>query len=715
MHAREEPSGRWWEEEPWLVFETSPMMHIDTSLGENWQEWADPSVEVDVIKASGALQTHGLSFFLGMPLTEQGCYFKSTRIKNRERDYLAEFLAKSKEAGFRTVVYFNVHAIREDFADAFPEWGQIRSDGTRVSGLYGNQASMCVNTGFRDWVRDVCLDLCAYPIDGIFFDGPCLYTDCCYCESCRTLYRDRFGREIPPKKPGHPDLKALAEFQADSLGLFLKHSNDAVKSVRPDVALYCNAGSRDEPSYAAGRNNRVLIRHQDVLAAEGGFVYGELSPQPMWRVGSNAKYYQTQADGKPTGVFISQAHGPWRSAYRPEAEIRLEMAQAPIHGSGVWLSSFVWFKDQPAMKGIAEDFNFFSDNREAYFRTVSKARVAIVWPDDSLNFYGKPTVLHGDFTQGGQSGETVGDIHDEFNGFYDALLKAHVPCDIIDEESMRRGEIGRYDLLVLPNVGCTGDAVDGALRDYVRGGGNVIASFETSICDENGKRGDTFRLADLFGVRLLRTPLQPFPNYYFFPQQAYPEFFKDITAPLLPAPPISCEGEPAGSETVTPYSLKLPGWSDAPIVPSEFPAITRNSFGAGVAIYMAGAFGGLFWRYKQMEIRLVLRNLFHQLASREVVLRNVPTSVEVAHRESNDGLREMVHLINYGGGGTRPIEHIESRTDLCVRLRTARTRVSALRLACQLPLRREGEWAEIVLPKLDLSETLVFEGPTQAR
>jgi hypothetical protein len=696
-------SSAWWEREPLLIYEVTMFTMPGYSMGNNWQQSADPAVEAGDVAAANALQTHQASIITGH-LTNRFCYFKSPRFKENRRDYLAAYLEKSRKAGFRTIVYFNVHAVKPEFGADQPEWRQVRSDGTPIDGIYGVETSFCVNSPWRDWVRDVCLDLCRYPIDGIFFDGPCLFAGCCYCPHCQKLYQESFGKEIPPKEAGRPETRDLARFQAESLRRFLEHSNSAIKSVRPDMLLYCNAGPREEPYYLIGRNNRVLIQSQDVLAAEGGFVYGELSGQPVWRVGSNAKYYQTQAAGKPTLVFMSPSHGPWISANLSEPELQLAFSQAPIHGSGIWFSAFHWFRDQTAFQKIAGDFKFFSDHRDVYFGTRSRARTAVVWPADALNFYKSPA----DSPEARQNREPTGDIHDEFSGFYDALIKSRVPCDILDEESLRREDIGRYSLLVLPNAACTGKDADGRLVEYVRGGGRIIASFETSLCDESGRRRGDFGLADLFGVRLLRSPVKPYPHFYFYKREDWPEIFSGIQAELLPAPLVSCEIALNGAREISPFSIKFKGWDGSEILPSEFPAVTANQYGKGQAVYLAGPFGEHNWKYKQPEIRVLLKNLFLWLSPPAIALENAPETIEVVHRVTADG-REVVTLINYSGGLSRPFETIEPVDNIIVRVKTAKTGVRALKLGRPLEPRREGDCLVVRLPRLEIFETLVLD------
>lgn len=699
---------RWWENEPFLAYEQVMATMPGFTFSNRWQDTTDPSIETEHIKASNALQTHGVSFMDGH-LNNSFCYFKSGSFKEEREDYLRSYLVSSKKAGFRTIVYFNVHAIKPEFGNECPQWKQLRFDRSEINDLYGLETAFCVNSPWRDWVRDTCLDLCKYPIDGIFFDGPCLFANACYCDHCTKLYKERYGEEMPPKEPGHPKLRQLASFQSESLRLFFEHCNNAIKKARPDVALYGNSGSREEPYYAVARNNRVLMKSQDILLAEGGFVYGALSNIPVWKQGSNAKYYQTQAHGKPSAVANSPAHGPWRSYYQTETELMLSCIQPPIQGSGIWFSAFNWFKDQPAFSKISWLYKHFSDNRDKYFNTVSKAKTAIVWPEDSINFYAKPTVSHGDFTQGGRQGEKTGDISEEFNGFYDALIKSHIPCDIIDEESIRSEDISKYSLIILPNVACTGADFDARLKEYVKNGGNVIASFETSICDADGKRDEELSLSDLFGIKMQNTPVKPFPHFYFFKQTDWPDLFSEITVDRLPSPLISTEIALAGAKTASPYSIKFKGWDGSQILPSDHPAISINEYGKGKAVYLAGVFGSLYWNYKQSDIRKLLNNLYNMLCPQDVCAIDLASSIELTHRQSIDGKYEMISLINYTGGLTRPFEKIQTQNDITICVKTQKNSTEALVGKVKLHTKKVDDKLYITLPKLELFETIVLE------
>jgi hypothetical protein len=74
--------------------------------------------------------------------------------------------------------------------------------------------------------------------------------------------------------------------------------------------------------------------------------------------------------------------------------------------------------------------------------------------------------------------------------------------------------IGRYKLLILPNIAALSDAQCNQLREYVRLGGSLLATHETSLYDEWGKRRTDFGLSDLFGASFVSSQAGPIQNAY---------------------------------------------------------------------------------------------------------------------------------------------------------------------------------------------------------
>ena len=60
--------------------------------------------------------------------------------------------------------------------------------------------------------------------------------------------------------------------------------------------------------------------------------------------------------------------------------------------------------------------------------------------------------------------------------------------------------LSKYRALLLPNVAMLGDRQCNQIREYVRRGGSIMASFETGLYDEDLKPRADFGLADLLGI-----------------------------------------------------------------------------------------------------------------------------------------------------------------------------------------------------------------------
>ena len=74
--------------------------------------------------------------------------------------------------------------------------------------------------------------------------------------------------------------------------------------------------------------------------------------------------------------------------------------------------------------------------------------------------------------------------------------------------------VDRFKVLILPNIAALSDAQCEQLRDYVKRGGSIVATYETSLYDEWGKKRKDFGLADLFGASFTGKTEGPMRNSY---------------------------------------------------------------------------------------------------------------------------------------------------------------------------------------------------------
>jgi hypothetical protein len=126
-------------------------------------------------------------------------FFRTSVAGKPQVDRLGAYLPEAHRRGLRVIVYLNVHWYSMGFAAKHPDWVQIKEDGQPLSGVYKTGTSFCVNSAYREWVFQIVRDLCAYDIDGIFYDGPIFFANTCYCSACRDKYRARYGADLPPK------------------------------------------------------------------------------------------------------------------------------------------------------------------------------------------------------------------------------------------------------------------------------------------------------------------------------------------------------------------------------------------------------------------------------------------------------------------------------------------------------------------------------------
>lgn len=687
----------WWEQEPMRIvemqngFEFAEKAEILSYLGANMEHLVRFN---DTSPGTAFLLNHGL--FPG---------------KSVDFASLEEYLKETAKRDLKVVIYYNVHAIESNYARQHPEWQQIMDNGEPIEAVYGIDSSFCINSPWRDEVFRTLRRLASYKIAGVFYDGPIFFANTCSCESCRTLFRQQYHKEIPSKSAisaqrNTEEWNQLLEFQSDSIARFLRDSNKVVKEINPQLLLYMN-GNTLAPTWPTGRSNRKIIAASDILGAEGGFLYGELS-ESIYKPGASAKLLECQASGKPTVIFNAAKQSPWSVSMLPQGEISLLYSQAITHQGNVWLAVCDDPRSYPSQMAVIRKYNqLIKDHPKPFFQTKSLARVALVWPHQSSDYYMGSSVPMTDFTEQ-MSSTKGGDLSEEFYGFYEGLSRGHFPFDVRDEISLE-DSLDQYECIILPNVPCLSPKAVENIKSYVRNGGNIIATFETSLYDEYGQELDNFQLAEVFGMEytgsvfgMLRKDFISLEDHSHFSVQQIKQRFTY-------APTYGLKLE-AGTDTHIPvvYCKPLPGrYAGAP-EPSIHPFLAEHRYGKGKSVYLSGTFGGSLYKFHFPEYYQILHSLVRELHAPLVRLHNAPASVEVNVRRNGDAY--YVYLINFTSDMRRPIQSIIPCTNVGVELHIdAKVKgARALWRKKDLMFKSQEKWVRVELDVLEDYEVLEF-------
>ena len=570
-------------------------------------------------------------------------YFKTSAARAVPRDVLAEYSVAAAKEGIKLLTYFNVHWAAEFMAKAHPDWIQYDKNKAPIgTGSYNEGAFFCVNSPWRDYAAQIAEDMARYDILGIFLDGPIFSGAGCYCEHCEK----KFGSRLP-QSAEEADWKKFQDFRSRSIFDFIGHLKNGLKKSSQKVMLFSNAQGGFYHTLDFRRNvpaNRELTKYVDMLGAEGGCLRMNLVATYSYLLpGLSAKRLESQAGGKATFNFISGRHLNWSRYLLPPAEMKLVYAQTVANGANPEYMIFSGDIGKPGALAVGEINKFLQENAKLFEGAESMAEVAMLVSDQTANCYTSP--------------EDLGDT--EYKGMVMALMQSHIPFDLIDDHSLADKEFFKYKTLILPNCACLSAHQIENIKDYVRGGGTIIATYETSHYDEIGRRASDLQLGDLFGVTSLNKPneMGAIDNI-----SVTDPAFRDLSQTLIPATMRNLAIENRGGEGAAYFHEKMKSpYSELPPVSSS-PALMLNSYGKGRTAYFPGTFGGLYWKFRFPEYMALLAGLVTKFNPAGLCFKGLPQSVEVVVRRQEKSGRRLIHLISsLEGGASRPVEYILPR------------------------------------------------------
>jgi hypothetical protein len=236
------------------------------------------------------------------------------------------------------------------------------------------------------------------------------------------------------------------------------------------------------------------------------------------------------------------------------------------------------------------------------------------------------------------------------NGMYYALLEGRFLFDFVHEDRMELERLSKYSTLILPNVAMLSDVQCEQLRAYVKAGGSLLATFETSLYDENGKARDNFGLADIFDIQKTGDVIPTNGNaYYARIERKHPivEGFADTN--WLPGAEYRVPIAPVDNPvlTVVPGFVAYPPELAYPPTPNtHIPAVVLREKGASRLAYISGDVERSMWVSGHTDLSQLLQNIVKWLLKDEQPAAiQGPGLIETFAYETEPGF--ALHVLNY--------------------------------------------------------------------
>jgi hypothetical protein len=403
-----------------------------------------------------------------------------------DRDLLGELVSGSRKLGTSVLIRTDPHATYDDVQAAHPDWIAVDAEGK----LRRHWASpeMWVTCAFGpynfEFMTAVHKEIMTrYQPDGIFlnrWDG----SGECYCVHCITNFKAATGFDLPRTTNAHDAVqRAYRAWRQDRLMTLLDLWNAEIRKINPEASMIPNNGSGAlNPLDAIETSRRAPM-----LAADRQARHGLAAP---WLIGKTAKEYRATMGAKPViglfGIGLEEQYR-WKDSVTSGAEIRIWALDAVANGMRLWCSKFcATLHDRRWLKGV-EDLYVWTEKHQHYLtHRQPLARVALVYSQQTAWNYG------------GEHAEAK--VENYALGWYQALIESRIPFEMIHDRNLDTAHLAPYRTIILPNIAALSDAQCAQLRNFVHNGGNLIATYETSLYDEAGKRRSNFALADLFGT-----------------------------------------------------------------------------------------------------------------------------------------------------------------------------------------------------------------------
>jgi hypothetical protein len=611
------------------------------------------------------------------------------------RDILREIATACRAAGLRVIARVDFRGVEERLYRRHPDWFGVAADGgpllltyTRPHLFAGCYLSYHRNEHAERFIRQL---LGHYPLDGIWHNSIAV-SGVCYCPRCRAAFEAAAHAPLPDPATAAPaELDRYMQWKAAAADRHVAHMRATVKSFGADKAYAAEVfGSMFESGGAiwSGIDLYSARDHFDFLVAVG-FLSENLETlhyEKVHHAGTLVRLMKSLTPEKEAVILYGDNGTSQRYIMDPPVDTRIWLWEALAAGGRFWNCSFTGMHpdathDRRSAFNSAPIYEFVREHEAVLAQQVPVANVGVYYSRATRQFYRQPP------PEGDRFGAAI-------QGVERALLDGHIPYDFIPDDQLSPERLRRSRVVILPNVRCLGDRELAVLRDYVRDGGGLLATFATGLHDAAGAPRADFGLADVFGCAFTGECADTRKDAYQFiadpahplvaPDSAKTELLLNYGRTLLcrtqPGAHVICTHVPAVPNQ-PPEKAWVESWS------REFPTAVENRFGRGRCLYFANQPDQNFFDIGHPDAGLLIDRAVRHLAgdTLPLVAEGMPASVRLGLTRSLIDRDEFIlSLVNTTSAPGRPVGEVLPVFDLGVTVRLGKA------LAAHRVLRAQG-------------------------
>jgi len=610
-------------------------------------------------------------------------------------DFLGAVLREAHQQGLRVLARLDMSKNHPELYAQHPEWFQVTAEG--VARCEWEMLLTCFHSPYwqEHAFKLVAEILSRYAVDGFFFNR--FHHDHCLCRACRDAFRAYSGQELPAREDwDDPTWRMFVRFRYQQMADYAGRLRAFIRERNPRAILAVDFRlTSDTPKHLreAGWLGPRLAENVDLITVEAFDPLERPLPKHYLWAGEEVRMGRTFEGDRPVCVILtySEVFGSRRAA-QPPAQLAYDLMQVVAHGGQpcVALSGTFEQDDRKALPTIKAVYHYLRDHAASYEELRSPARVALLYSQTTMDFYGREAVMERCLA--------------EYRGFYEALVEGHIQFDLLHDADLEGAALKRYALLILPNVAALADHQAALLDAYVEAGGRLIATFEAGAYDDEGRPRELLALRSL--GRALKGRLPCTGAYLRILNKGLLPGFEQTDLLSLAETFLLTTASDKAIPQVTDLHLIPPVRNNTPEYAcweeeSDIPGLVLSPFGLGEAAYLPWQVGKLYHQLGVPEYRQLVLDLVGRVVS-PLITTDAPSSVELTlHYLGGNHGHALVHLLNATGRQSKPLTEVVILHNISVWVSGEYVTAQELWTGQDLELVREGDGVRFTVPRLE--------------